>query len=72
MKGTCCICRKSIGARRPMAKQVVASFTLSHFGLCPTCLGRTRADIARIYGQSAAAPGAVTAVAATAEKGLGA
>jgi len=31
---------------------VVASFRLQHYGLCPTCQGRTRADIAKAYGQS--------------------
>jgi hypothetical protein len=72
MKGICCICRKSIGTGRPKAKQVVASFTLSHYGLCPTCLGRTRADIARIYGQGVAAQGAGVGNQSAVEKGLGA
>lgn len=57
MKGICCICRKSIVVGRVAAKRVVASFTLTHYGLCSACLGRTRADISRIYGQSAAGHG---------------
>lgn len=71
MKGICCICRKSIGVRLVAAGRVVASFTLSHYGLCATCLGRTRADISRIYSQSAAGQGMGPAGPA-ADKGPGA
>ncbi|NTV13995.1 MAG: hypothetical protein HGA96_08730 [Desulfobulbaceae bacterium] len=54
MKGICCICRAKIGAEKLAAGRVVASFRRQHYGLCPTCQGRTRADIARAYGQSPA------------------
>lgn len=56
MKGICCICREKIGAERMASGRVVASFRLQHYGLCPTCQGRTQADIARVYGPPAAAP----------------
>lgn len=69
MAGICCICRKSIRVGRPVAKRVVASFTLSNYGLCPTCLGRTRADIARIYNQAVAGPGAIVVNFVAVEKG---
>lgn len=72
MKGICCICRKSIRGGRVATKQVVASFTISNFGLCPTCLGRTRSDIARIYGQTVAGSCAGVANPAALEKGSGA
>lgn len=68
MEGICCICRKSIGVGKWAAKQVVASFALSHYGLCPDCLGRTRADISRIYGPAGAGSGTVAA--ARTDKGL--
>ena len=52
MTGICCICRKKIGTEKLAAGRVVASFRLKHYGLCPTCQGRTQADIARAYGQT--------------------
>lgn len=72
MEGICCICRKSIGIGKVAAKRVVTSFTLSHFGLCSTCLGRTRADISRIYGQSAVVQGIGQAGPSAGDKGPGA
>ena len=51
MRGTCCICLKKINRGKPVAGKVLASFTPSNFTLCAHCLGRTQADIARIYGQ---------------------
>lgn len=50
MKGICCICREKIEAEKLPAGRVVASFRLQHYGLCPACQGRTRADISRVYG----------------------
>lgn len=52
MQGICCICRKKIGAEKLAAGRVVASFRLQHYGLCPSCQGRTQADIARAYAQA--------------------
>lgn len=71
MNGICCICRKSIGAGRVAAKRVVTSFTLSHYGLCPACLSRTRSDISRIYGQSAVGQGVAPVGPMAPEKGPG-
>lgn len=72
MAGICCICRKSIGVKGVAAKRVVTSFTLSNYGLCPSCLGRTRADIARIYGQGAAGPASGVGNQMAVEQGRGA
>lgn len=66
MKGVCCICRKVIGVETVPRGRVMASFVRSHYGLCPACLGRTRADISRIYGQGGAGGGVRTVPAAAA------
>jgi hypothetical protein len=72
MAGICCICRKSIGVGRVVEGRVVTSFALSHYTLCPACLGRTQADISRIYGPATTGPVAQVTNPAPVEQGSGA